>query len=86
MSESTLQSLFHLIASRRNSREAYARTMEQASPLERPRWNMLIAVFDQEYRAQLDAIDELPGLLVRAPRLQEGWPYPSEDALQLFRA
>ena len=86
MSNYTLRSLFDLITSRRVSREAYARTMEQASPSERPRWNMQIAVFGHEYRAQLDKIDELPDLLVRVPRLQEGWPYPTEGAFQIFRA
>jgi predicted ATPase len=86
MSNHTLRSLFLAINSRRESRLGFGRTLEQASPLERPRWNMQIAVFDEDYRRQLGAIDELPDLLVRAPRLREGWPYPSEYTLQEVRA
>ena len=63
MSDQTVRSLFHLVNSRRVSREGFARTMEQASASERPRWNTSIAVFDEGYRTQLGAIDELPSLL-----------------------
>jgi hypothetical protein len=86
MSDHTLRSLFDLIASNRRAREENTRTKERVSPIERAWWNMQIAVFDQGYRSQLDAIEEVPDLLILAPRLQEGWPYPPDDALQVFRA
>ncbi len=86
MSDFTLGSLFHEIAARRSSRLGFARVMEQSLPSERPRWNMQIASFDEAYRRELGAIDELPELLLRVPRLSEGWPYPLDYTIQEVRA
>lgn len=86
MSEHTLGSLFNLIRSNRSAREENARSLECAKPLARPHYRVQLAAFDQEYRNELDAVVELPALLQYGMRLQEGWPYPSDEALEVFRA
>src|SRR5271166_1615243 len=85
MSDNTLGWLFRVINGRRNSRLGFGRTLEQASPSERPQWNMRIAAFDQEYFSQLAGIEELPDILAVAPHLKQGWPYPSEYTLDEVR-
>lgn len=74
MSEHTLRSLSDLIRSNRSAREENLRTMERAEPLTRPHWRAQLAAFDQVYRDELAAIEELPALLCYGARLQEGWP------------
>lgn len=86
MSEMTLGSLIDMISSERIAREENVRAMNQGSAAERPGWRAQIGAFDQNYRARLDAIEELPALLEYALRLLEGWPYPSEEALEVLRA
>ncbi|MDB5308609.1 MAG: hypothetical protein JWO38_2811 [Gemmataceae bacterium] len=86
MSNQTLRSLFDRISSERIAREKNAQALERATPFERSLLSMQIASSDQDLRNRLDSIDELPALLALVPRLQEGWPYPSEEAMQTMRA
>ncbi len=86
MSDVTLGLLIDLIRSNRSAREENVRTMEEAPSSERGSWRVQIAAFDQAYREQLSKIDEIPALLQYPLPLQEGWPYPSEDALEGLRA
>ncbi|HEY7425769.1 MAG TPA: ATP-binding protein, partial [Gemmataceae bacterium] len=72
--------------SNRQEREAKVQMTEGVPPLMRPKWSMQIALEDQQYRSQLDTIEEIPELLQLLPRLQENWPYPSQEALELSRA
>jgi predicted ATPase len=86
MSDITFGSLADLIRSNRNAREANSRAMEASSPVERAGWRVQIASFDQEYRKRLGEIEELPALLEYAMGVEENWPYPSDEALELLRA
>ena len=86
MTVATLGSLIDLIRDNRIAREENVRAMDESSLEERVRRRVQIAAFDQDFRQQLAEIDELPSLLQFAMRIQEGWPYPSDEALELFRA
>jgi predicted ATPase len=86
MSEPTLRSLFARLNSARLAREENTAQFEHALHFEKPWWSMQIESLDQSLRDELDAIDEVPDLLPLIPRLREGWPYPSEETLQIVRA
>lgn len=86
MSDQTFESLYKLVMSNRREREEKVRMMEGDAPSARPKWSMRIALEDQQYRSQLESIEEIPELLRLLPRLQENWPYPSPEALEVSRA
>jgi hypothetical protein len=86
MSDYNLLSLLDLIAKNLRVREFDIGTPDHLSPYERALRRTEFVQFDQEFRKQLDTIDEVPDLLRLQPQLQEGWPYPAIDSLERFRA